>query len=433
MDSHRTHARNRPAPDDLLRLLDFPAVDPATWKRRVEEELGPTSFAEALVASLAEGIEIEPLYSAASTPATAEAYLGRPNGCEPRIVEEYRIPNPDAARAAIDAGLHHGVEMPWLPVRAAADAPLRDDVPEAIVVADGDELRSLLQGIPNEVDPVVEVVGDVDFLGTALHDRGGNVLRDPCGEAFQSGEVGEPLERALAGLVDLTLRARGRTILVSTSPHHEAGASAVDELALALATGVDSLRRLTAAGLDPGKAATQIVLAFSVADDLFVEIAKLRAVRRLWRKVLHAAGITGEVATWIHARGSLRGLSATDPRTNLLRGTVQCFAALVGGADSIAVTPYDRSSEAPGALGRRLAVMTQHVLRNEAALDRFADPAGGSWFVETLTDRLARAGWKRFQELESHGGVVPCLCDGRIQELVRRSAQRREATAERRR
>jgi methylmalonyl-CoA mutase len=169
-----------------------------------------------------------------------------------------------------------------------------------------------------------------------------------------------------------------------------------------------------------------MTFAFSVAEDLFVEIAKLRAARLLWSKALDAAGVE-DGRTWIHARGSTRGFSASDPRTNLLRGTVQYFAASVGGADSIALTPYDLLAEAPGGHGRRLAAMTQHVLAEEAFLGRLADPAAGSWFVESLTDRLARAAWKLFQELESGGGLVHCLRDGRVHEVVRRSAERREA------
>jgi methylmalonyl-CoA mutase len=219
-------------------------------------------------------------------------------------------------------------------------------------------------------------------------------------------------------------------MLVSSSPFHDAGASAVDELALTLAAGVEALRRAVAAGLGVRAAVSRTLFAFSIADDLFLEIAKLRAGRLLWSKVSSAAGVRSGAWTWICARASMRGFSHDDPRTNLLRNAVRCFAAFAGGADGAALPPHDPRPDAPAAAGRRLAVMTQQVLLQEAGLDRIFDPAGGSWYLESLTDRLARAAWKLFQELEGAGGIVRCLRDGRVDEIVRRSAERREAAAE---
>ncbi len=391
--------------EQLLRLAGFSDVDHATWKQRVEKELGGASFAESLVAKLPEGLDVEPLYSAATTPALdRDLYLGRSEARGPRIAEEHEVPQPDLA-AALDAGQRYGVAVPWLRVRGDSGSP-----------ADVESWRPLVQAAGAE-NVVLEVRGDLSVLDRADLDGPWILCSDPLGESFHRGEDDASLDGVLA-----TPSAK---VLIATSPYHDAGATAVDELSLAIAAGVEVLRGLAAQGESAIDAAARVLFAYSISDDLFLEIAKLRAARQLWWKVLAATGVE-EAEVWIHARESLRGRSQQDPRTNLLRGTARCFAASVGGADSVALTPFDQGSESPSSRGRRLALLTQQVLEQEAFLGRVADPAAGSWYLESLTDRLARGGWRQFRELESHGGMVRCLRDGRVRALVEDSAARRE-------
>ncbi len=165
-----------------------------------------------------------------------------------------------------------------------------------------------------------------------------------------------------------------------------------------------------------GAAAGQLGFAVAVGRDLFLEIAKLRAIRLTWARLVAACG--GDAAAQrmhLHVRGSWRERTTIDPWVGLLRGTGETFAAAIGGADSIATTAMDAAFGEPGELGRRMAVNTQLVLAEEAHLGRVADPAGGSGYVEALSDQLARAGWARFQAIEAAGGMAAALRAGLVQ------------------
>jgi len=225
-----------------------------------------------------------------------------------------------------------------------------------------------------------------------------------------------------------------RAALVSSAPYHEAGASAVDEIAFALATGLEYLRHLQAAGLTVDQAAKQIGFDASVACDLFTGVAKLRALRKLWAGIVATLGGSGSaLAATIHARGSERVLTKPDPWVNLLRATVECFSGAVGGADSISVPPFDAALGPSDAFARRMARNTQLILRDEASVHRVIDPGGGSFFLESLTETMARAAWSRFQAIEKASGIAKALAAGTVSGLIASTAgNRRKAIASRR-
>lgn len=206
-------------------------------------------------------------------------------------------------------------------------------------------------------------------------------------------------------------RARGAAVVVDGDPDvistlrfHDLGADAADELALGLSSLVAALRRRAAAGEDLAQAAARLSARVAVGRDTFGELCKLRALRVCWHKVLAAAGLApGALA--IHAVCSSRTMSQRDPWVNLLRVTTQVFAAALGGAQLVTPLPFDAELETRSPLGQRVARNTALVLREESQLGRVADAAGGSFYLETRTDELARAAWARFQELEGGGGV----------------------------
>ncbi|HVH98313.1 MAG TPA: methylmalonyl-CoA mutase family protein, partial [Enhygromyxa sp.] len=214
---------------------------------------------------------------------------------------------------------------------------------------------------------------------------------------------------------------------VSTCPYHDAGASDADELALALSTCAELVRRGEGLGLEAGDLASGLIWTVAIAGRPFEAIAKLRAARLCWAKFASACGLAPEQRKlWIHATASQRTWTRHGPWVNLLRGTIGTFAAEVGGADSIATAAFDQlcGAELVGSeLGRRLAIDTQIILREESGLDRTLDPAGGSHYVEALTDALARAAWQRFRELERDGGLVANLCSGAVQRRIAASGE----------
>ena len=204
-----------------------------------------------------------------------------------------------------------------------------------------------------------------------------------------------------------------RAITVDARVLHEAGATDVDALAVAVATGVEYLRHLEAAGIPASEAFGQIDLRVGATADQFLTAAALRAVRRVWARVGEACGVVEDQrGVRTHAVTSLRMFTREDPWVNVLRSTLAAFGASVGGADSITVLPYDTVLGLPERLGRRLARNTQILLADESNVGRVTDPGGGSWYLESLTDQVADAVWARFQEVERAGGAVQALADG---------------------
>ena len=182
---------------------------------------------------------------------------------------------------------------------------------------------------------------------------------------------------------------------------HEAGATDVDALAVAVATAVEYLRHLEAAGIPADEAFGQIDLRLGATADQFLTAAALRAARRVWARVGEACGVVEDrrgVRT--HAVTSLRMFTREDPWVNVLRSTLAAFGASVGGADAITVLPYDTVLGLPERFSRRLARNTQILLADESNVGRVTDPGGGSWYLESLTDQVAAAVWARFQEVE---------------------------------
>jgi methylmalonyl-CoA mutase len=236
-----------------------------------------------------------------------------------------------------------------------------------------------------------------------------------------------------------------RGIAVDTGRYVDAGAGVRDELAYALATGAHLLRAGEEAGLSPVQTARTIEFTLIAGTDQFLEIAKFRAARKLWATVLEHCGVSAEIAgtapnslSGFYARTGRRVMSSLDPWVNMLRSTTAAFAAGVGGADGVTVVPFDEPDgetlAEPGALGRRTARNTQLLLLEESHLHKVNDPAGGSWYVESLTEQLAGSAWARFQEFEAQGGITALAASGAIDDQIAAATAKRHlaiATRER--
>ena len=330
--------------------------------------------------------------------------------------------DPDAAvtRAAVLDDLEHGVTSVWV--------HLGDD---GIAVAD---LPAVLADVRLDLAPVVvSSVTDQPGAARALLDLvadresvGGNLGLDPFGAAARLGTT--PDLAPLADLVRECAHHDGwRAITVDARVLHEAGATDVDALAVAVATGVEYLRHLEAAGIPANEAFGQVDLRVGATADQFLTAAALRAVRRVWARVGEACGVVEDQrGVRTHAVTSLRMFTREDPWVNVLRSTLAAFGASVGGADSITVLPYDTVLGLPERLGRRLARNTQILLADESNVGRVTDPGGGSWYLESLTDQVADAVWSRFQEVERAGGAVQALADGLLHGWVEEACAERD-------
>lgn len=280
------------------------------------------------------------------------------------------------------------------------------------------ELRTVLAGVMLDLAPVVLDAPSValavatSFLdlaaGTLLHPST-NLGADPLGAMLRGLPVApDEGESELRELAVLARRAGIRASVVDATAAHDLGASDAQELGWSLAVGVAYLRMLTDHGLSVAEAANLIEFRYAATGEQFATIAKLRAARRTWARVLELCGVasTGSAsatgsAMRIHATTSRPMLSRYDPYVNMLRGTLAAFAAGVGGADAVTVLPFDAANGRPQAFGRRIARNLNHLLLDESHVGAVTDPAGGAYAVERLTADLAAAGWAEFQRIEA--------------------------------
>ncbi|GAA2877442.1 methylmalonyl-CoA mutase family protein [Pseudonocardia halophobica] len=417
------------------------AVDGVVRKSgRIGEDAPLGAGVEKLAWDTADGLRVQPLYTAedvADLPATgvpgalpfvrgSRAGGHVPDGWDVR--QHHAAPSAAAVHDALLADLENGVSSVWLAVGAGG-------IPVA-------ELGAALDGVVLDLAPVVLDAGEsaaeaAEAFLTLAEERGvakdallGTLGLDPIGLRARAGSGPD-----VDSVVPLATRVAGeypqvRAVVVDATAVQEAGGSEAQELGFSLAAGVAYLRALTGAGLPVSDAARVLEFRYSATAEQFPTIAKLRAARRLWGRVLEASGALSDdpaaAGQAQHAVVSPTLFSKRDPWVNMLRGTVAGFAAGVGGADAVTVPPFDIAIGEAEPFSRRVARNTQALLIEESHLSRVIDPGGGSWYVEHLTDDLARAGWAFFQELEAAGGAVAALDSGLVAEKVGEVRAKRE-------
>ncbi len=332
----------------------------------------------------------------------------------------FNQPDVPAAREQVLLDLENGVTSLWLAVGEAGfpvsslGTVLTDvllDLAPVVLDAGADAIpaaRALLEVAASR--------------GVGVSSLSGNLGLDPIGYAARTGTPAEtgPAAAFVAEHVNTHPAATQlRTIVVDALAFHDAGASEAQELGISLAVGVAYLRSLAAAGLPAEAACSQLEFRYAATDDQFLTISKLRAARKLWARVASACGVpAAQQGQLQHAVTSWPMMTLRDPYVNMLRTTIAAFAAGVAGADAVTVLPFDAAIGVPDALGRRVARNTQALLLDESHIAAVIDPAGGSWYVESLTDSLAQAGWAVFQSLEEAGGVLAALADGLIEREI---------------
>ena len=247
---------------------------------------------------------------------------------------------------------------------------------------------------------------------------------DPLGMLAQSGSLDEGLSSLYDQMAATVAWAdknapKMRTILIDVSCYHNAGANAVQELAFAIATAVEYVKQMLKRDLKFSQVAKHLQFSFSLGANMFMELSKVRAMRLLWSQVCSAYGEENtDCAANIHVRTSYFTKTIYDPYVNLLRATTESFAGAVGGVDSMHVGPLDEIVRHGDDFSRRIARNIQIMLQGECNLLQPIDPAGGSWYIETLTEDLARKAWELFTKVEDAGGMLAAL----KKELLQREA-----------
>jgi methylmalonyl-CoA mutase len=318
-------------------------------------------------------------------------------------------------------------------------------------VASVDDLTQALAGIdlaktPLFIRPGAAALPVAALLAASLQQQNqplasvqGAIETDPLGMLGRFGSLPQPLDNAFQEMAQLTSWAaknapKLQTICAHGCVWHEGGASATQELAFTLATAVEYLRQLTARGIAINQAAPRVRFTLTVGSNLFMEIAKIRAARMLWAAVVSALGGNAEAQKLsIHVRTARFNKTVLDPYVNMLRTTIEAFAGAVGGCHSMQVGAFDEIIRTPDDFSQRIARNTQILLQKECDLDKVIDPAGGAWYVESLTDTLARQAWTLFQDVEKRGGMVKALAENFPQtEVAKIAAEKQKSLAQRR-
>jgi methylmalonyl-CoA mutase len=434
-------------PDTDERMNTFPPVTKSEWVERVEADLKGASFA-GLRSTTPGGISLEPLYAAEDVEGLSAS--GLPGvypyvrGAEPlggwQIRQEYDDPRPSVCREMIRQDLERGVEAVWLRLgpRRGCRVLTIDELDDVLGAVDLAVTSISLDGGSDSLAVASGLLALAQRRGVPFTALDGGLGFDPVGLLAEEGRIQGGLSARVRQLQDLgawcSLNAPGlRAANVSSDAYDGGGASTVQELAYTVATGLEYLRQLADGGMSVDAAARQIGFSYAVSGDFFTQVAKLRAARWLWAKVvITAGGEPSAAAMQIHCRTSRFTKTQRDPWVNMLRGTSECTAAVFGGAQSIATAPFDCAVGPSDVLTRRVARNTQVVLREESHLGAVADPAGGSWFVERLTNDLARAAWDELRSIEGGGGIVAALGSGKLVDAVGGVADAREKALARR-
>lgn len=429
---------------------EFSSTPYDEWRKIAEDSLKGASFEKTLITHTYEGIDLQPIYTQAHVvniqhSNTLPGYYPYVRGTRSAghihqpwlIAQELPFTTPQQYNAALRHDLERGQTAINLTLDDSHMNMTADDLAAAFRDMD-------LTRIPLLVSAHVSALPFVALLAAVLRQRqapldrvGGCIGCDPFAMLLTSGSI--PLHAAYDQQAVLTTWAaeympRLDTIAVDTAIYHDSGANAVQELAFALATGVAYIRALQDRGLTIDTIARRMRFTFAVCTQFFMETAKLRAARMLWAQVVRAFGGDAEAQKMkLHIRTSRRNKTVYDPYVNMLRTTVEALAGAVGGCDTMHTAPFDAVFREPDEFSRRIARNQQIILQEEINLTRLIDPAGGSWYVESLTDQLARRAWRLFQEIERQGDMIRAIQSGFVQEQVKSIAAQRKANIESRR
>ena len=417
-------------------FTEFPPVPTEKWEEVITADLKGADYERKLVWKTGEGFNVRPYYRAENLEGIK--FLGSQAGEFPyvrgthahnrwRVHQTVSVVCPKEANAEALKILNAGVDSLGFCIASAdfsaadLDMLLKDIcIPAVEITFCGEKMANVAE----------LVLAKVEKEGIAKEDVRIAFCIDPLVKGLSSkGEFCSPNgEKCIARIVELIHKTKEykhvRIVTVAGQTFGNSGSTIVEELAFTLSAGHDYLVRLTDAGLDVDAAARKLRFSFSVSSNYFMEIAKFRAARMLWANIVKGYGPAKNCACkmQIHAETSRWNQPVYDPYVNMLRGTTEAMSATIAGVHSLEVMPFDASFENPTEFSKRIARNVELLLKNESHFDQVVDPAGGSYYVENLTQSIAAEAWKLFLEIEEKGGYTEAYKAGLIVERIKASA-----------
>ena len=417
-------------------FTEFPPVPTEKWEEVITADLKGADYERKLVWKTGEGFNVRPYYRAENLEGIK--FLGSQAGEFPyvrgtrahnrwRVHQTVSVVCPKEANAEALKILNAGVDSLGFCIAS-----------EAFTAADLDTLLGEIC-IPavqltfcgqKTADVAELVLAKIEKEGIAKEDVRIAFCIDPLVKGLSTkGDFCSPNgEKCFARVAELIHKTKEykhiRVVTVSGQIFGNSGSTIVEELAFVLSAGHDYLVRLTDAGLTIEEAARKLRFSFSVSSNYFMEIAKFRAARMLWANIVKGYNPEKNCACkmQIHAETSKWNQTVYDPYVNMLRGTTEAMSAAIGGVYSLEVTPFDASFENPTEFSKRIARNVELLLKHESHFDQVVDPAGGSYYIENLTQSIAAEAWKLFLEIEEKGGYAEAYKAGFIKERVEASA-----------
>ena len=425
------------------KLFDqFPPVSTEEWRAKVEVDLKGADFNKKLVWRTNEGFNVQPMYRAEdikdlkttdSLPGEYPFVRGTKTNNDWYIRQEIEVCCPKAANEKATEVLGKGV--------TSLGFKLKEDI-------DAEGLKTLLAGIdlakvevnfdccPNKALQLAKDLVEVVKAAGAADTFSGSIGFDPFRRLLKHGkDFPKDIKALAAEIVKAVADVKNlRVLAVNTDKLCNAGAYIYQELGYALSWGNEWLSQLTDAGIDATEAAKRIKFNMGISTNYFMEIAKFRAARMLWAQIVKQYEPKCDCACKmnVHATTSEFNQTIFDAYVNLLRSQTESMSAALAGVDSITVTPFDKQYKNPDEFSERLARNQQLLLKEESHLDKIVDPAGGSYYVETLTMSIANEAWKLFLATEEQGGFYAALKAGEVQKAVNESSDKRHTDVARR-
>lgn len=421
---------------------EFSPVSSENWKNKIVEDLKGADYDKKMIWRTEEGFNVNPFYrkedlpEGCGTAAPGEFPYTRGNSCSNNWLIRQSINIADAAEANAKAHkmVEDGVTSIVFKVKGKLATP--EYISGLLDGIDAEKVELSFNVCVNKTMAFAAMLADYyKERGFDLEKVRGTIEYDPIGKELHTGKVIENYADIIKGLVStLEELPRYRCVAVNSVRLNDAGAYITQELAYALAWGNEYMQAMTEAGIPAGKAAKRIKFNMGISSNFFMEIAKFRAARTLWAKIVEQYEPECRCACKmiIHAETSKFNLTLFDPYVNMLRTQTEAMSAAIAGVEAITVTPYDSVYETPTEFAERVAKNQQLILKHESHLDKVADPAGGSYYIESLTASIATEAWKQFLALEEAGGFHKAVKEGRIKAEVEGAGDnRRTALAKR--
>lgn len=435
---------------------DFKPVTYEEWKKIAEIDLKGLPFEKKLITKTYEGIDLKPIYTdddyrKSSTSGNMPGFYNFIRGTEASgyvdnkwlISQEMNYTDPDKLNSALLHDLNRGLNciniVPDYFTISGTDPdgfiPENKNFSGASILSVNDFLR-IFKDIDIRDYPIIINCGysSVNMLalmiaytirkGIDFRKLNLKLLADPFEYSLLHGQIQGEFDSAFDDMAKIlkwinSKKLNYRTIGISGLIYNNAGATAVQELAFIISSGIEYISQLLKRGLEIDDILKSIVLTLGIGSNYFTEIAKIRAARILWARIAESFGASEDAQkAFIHARTSVFNQTKYDPHVNMLRTTTEVFSAIIGSVDSIHANYFNECLSEPDDFARRIARNTQLILLEEAHLDSVIDPAGGSYFIECLTEEIALKSWELMQSVQKNGGMLKSIIDGFPQENV---------------